>query len=329
MRNRGRSSKALQYLSISLVLHVGLFSVLIGTLHGLLPLPAVPRSRLIEVGLYHSAEPHRTQGRPSERRHIQNLPRKPEINLKDLGVFLKGGLTQNSATEPLASEGGGGSPYAFRGQLTEKASPVLNYLYHRINHNIGYPSELYDAWLQGDITSVLRFDRQGRWIDDPSAVQAQSLGSRYLRIHVIRRLRTILAEPIPENIWKTTTQPFSVEARFVFAIIAPEGVEGAQIGPLFGATADPTKFNETDTDGGQSVEAKLNTQNQGAYGNSFLFYHSHLASKLAWKLGPFAGYSVMPAVGVDPEWFVKTISDWIHHRTKINPLDKYRDDPDW
>lgn len=254
-----------------------------------------------------------------------------KVNLKDLAVLPR--TSQNSGNPETmssnADKGGGGSPYAFKNQMTEKTSPILTYLYQRISGNIGYPSDLYDSWIQGDVTAKLRFDLSGKWIDDPKTVFAKGLESRYLRIHVIRRLREILEERIPQNLWKDVPQPFFVETRFLFVIVAPEGVEGAQKGPLIGATANPTQFNETDMDGGQYVESMLNKQNQGAFGEYLLFYHSHLSSKMAWKLGPFAGYGIMPAIGLDPGWFAKTIGDWLHHRAKIDPLEKYRDSPEW
>ena len=250
------------------------------------------------------------------------------LSLSDLGISLPtGGSSQ--AKQKTSSGESNGSRYGFKSQLTGKDSPILGYLYHRINGNIGYPPEIYDAWLEGEITAVLRFDSTGTWIEDPSAVQANGLGSRYLKVHLMRRLRALLAEAIPENLWRPTPKPFSVETRFVFKILAPEGITGAQKGPLSGVTADQTKFSQTDTDAGQSVEARVNQERQGAFGSSLLFYHSHLASKLAWKLGPFAGYGVMPSVGLDPGWFVKTIDDFLHHRAKIDPLERYHDDPEW
>jgi hypothetical protein len=65
------------------------------------------------------------------------------------------------------------------------------------------------------------------------------------------------------------------------------------------------------------------------YGRKFSFYRVHLSSPLDWKFGPFTGYGIMPAVGVDPGWIAEKIDKLIHPKAEIDPLDRYRDDPDW
>jgi hypothetical protein len=211
--------------------------------------------------------------------------------------------------------------------LTAQSSPVLAYLYRQIDGGIAFPAELGEAGLSGEVTAELNFDRQGHWIDSPANVKASSPMSMYFRLYVIHRLRERLSEPIPENLWKTDPRAFSVKARFVFDKVAPESVEGAPVGPQFAPSVDPTKFSTADTDGGQSVIQQR--QRQGQFGRDFLFYRMHLASALEWKLGPFAGYGIVPAVGINPGWFVDKITNLIHHREKVDPLERYRDDPDW
>jgi hypothetical protein len=58
-------------------------------------------------------------------------------------------------------------------------------------------------------------------------------------------------------------------------------------------------------------------------GNKLFFYRSIYKSKLAWDLGPLHGSG--PAVGIDPFWFGRLFSK----KAKIDPLEKYRNDPEW
>jgi hypothetical protein len=138
-----------------------------------------------------------------------------------------------------------------------------------------------------------------------------------------------LSEPLPENLLKAEPKAFTVRARFLFERIAPETVEGAQVGPAYAAGADPSKFSEVDMDGGQSVERGLIATRQSTQGRGLSFYRVNLVSPLDWNLGPLSGYGVSPVVGINPLWFVDAIGNLIHPKAKIDPLDKYRDDPDW
>jgi hypothetical protein len=148
---------------------------------------------------------------------------------------------------------------------------------------------------------------------------------------LIHQLRTLLADPIPPEIWKSNPKAFSIDATFTFDLVRPESIVGATVGPQPGPTADPTKFSDNDSDGGMKSEKGLQTAPgvQGMYGLKFFFYRAILGSKLDWKLGPLAGYGIMPAIGIDPSWFVDKITDAIHHRGPIDPLLKYREDIDW
>ena len=258
------------------------------------------------------------------------VQRSKPLSLKDFGVFSKRGLPPSGGdTSHLDSAGERPSTFGFENQMTTQTSPILSYLFHQIDNGIAYPSELREARFSGEVSAVLNFNDQGEWVDSVSEINASTLMSRYFRVYIFHRLRAILAEPVPGNLWKAQPQALQIEVRFIFDIVAPESVEGAQVGPSFGAGADPSKFSQTDLDGGQRVESQLIAGRQGQYGRRFSFYRVHLASKLDWKLGPLAGYGIMPAVGIDPGWFVDKVKDIWHHRAKFDPLMRYREDPDW
>lgn len=260
------------------------------------------------------------QGKSASRKKSSRaLPR-----LKDLGVFSESGVPKTSSSGGV-HEGEPASPFGFENQVTGKSSPVLTYLFRKIDGAFGYPQEFRNAKISGEVTAKLQFDEHGSWINSPSDVR----GNGYLRVYLLQRLRKCFAEPIPEKIWKADPHSLSIDAHFIFDIVAPETVVGAQVGPQYAPSANPTKFNTTDMDGGQSIERQIVAGKQGMYGRKFQFYRVFLSSPFDWKFGPFAGYGVMPAVGIDPGWFVDTVKNIIHPKVKIDPLEHYRDDSDW
>lgn len=248
-------------------------------------------------------------------------------DLKDLGVFSRSGTPKSHEN---ASSGNGGlaepeSPYGFENQMTTRSSPILTYLFWKINGAFGYPQDLRNAHLSGVVTAKLNFDEHGNWIDSVSEIK----GDNYFRVYLIHQLRECLKEGIPKDLWKTDPHPLTIDAQFTFDIVAPESVQGAQVGPQYAASADPTKFSTVDMDGGQSIESQVIATRQGMYGRKFQFYRVHLSSPLDWKFGPFSGYGIAPTVGIDPGWIVDKIGNLIHPKARIDPLEHYRDDPDW
>lgn len=299
-----------------------------------LPHPSEPlRPRSVEVEIAESPGRPEHPARPGAvRRSRRRLPR--NLSLKDLGVYAKGNLSQPRPGGASAAKSDGqeedGSSYGFE-DLTgnARASPVLSYVFRRIDGGIAFPQDLYS--IAGEVTARLRFDEQGRWIDSVTDIrEAGSVDlSRYFRVYLIHRLRALLADPIPADILRSEPHAFTVTARFVFERVAPESVEGARKGPPPPAPGDPSQFSEVDTDGGQSVIRQLGVGRQGMYGHRFFYYRAHLASPLDWKLGPLVGYGLSPSIGIDPDWFVRKIGNLIHHRDDVDPLQKYREDPDW
>jgi hypothetical protein len=63
-------------------------------------------------------------------------------------------------------------------------------------------------------------------------------------------------------------------------------------------------------------------------GSSLYFYRA--AGVLGqWKLGPIAGYGIIPSIGVDPGWFVDQVRGATSNRAEVDPLEKYRADSEW
>ncbi len=52
-------------------------------------------------------------------------------------------------------------------------------------------------------------------------------------------------------------------------------------------------------------------------------------SSLQWSVGPVSGLGPLPAIGINPMWFVEKAKDLLSNDAKIDPLDRYRMDPAW
>jgi hypothetical protein len=221
--------------------------------------------------------------------------RTPFPSLKDLGVFSKSGLpSPGSSGTQTGNEEGRQSTYGFESQLTTRTSPILSYLFHRLDGGFGYPSELYTAGISGEVTAKLSFNDQGQWNDSTADIKGSS---NFLRVYMIHRLREILAEAIAENIWKADPRAFSVEARFIFDIVAPETVVGAQKGPQFAPSVDPTRLNSVDTDGGI-----LDTLQ--ALEKCWIIQHQCAADQVAMARN-ILGRTVHHDIGTEFEWALK------------------------
>jgi hypothetical protein len=305
---------------ISLVLHAVLFFAALFFLH--------PRRSFIQpvstspvlMEVVETATSAKTSAKTSTSGRVSH----PQ--LKDLGVFSQSGAPKSHSSLHLGTEGEGAeSPFGFENQVTGKSSPVLNYIYRHIDQFVAFPKEFKDAEISGEVSGKIHFDDRGKWVPSP----ADFHGNPYLRVYILQQVRKGFVDPIPEKVWSADPHPLTIDVHFIFEVVAPETVVGAQTGPQYAPSADPTRFNTTDMDGGQSIERQVIARKQGMYGRKFQFYRIFLSSPLDWKFGPFAGYGIMPTVGIDPGWFVDTVKNIIHPKVKIDPLDHYRDDPDW
>jgi hypothetical protein len=232
-----------------------------------------------------------------------------QLTMSDLGIEWKlgaGGVAMPKRDDNVPrgknDDYGGDGLYGTNGDLLAAMKGTVSYrfIYELIDHRLYYPEEFGDAGIEGIVESRIVFSKEGKYLKSQSRVKSQS---RYLRVFVLRILREVLDQPLPSNYLKGRETNLTVKCLFQFDLRRKQ---------------DP--FSE-DTEAGQSARKQ-------AIGNSLAFYRS--AGVFGqWKLGPISGYGIMPAVGVDPGWFLDEIKGATSNKAPIDPLKKYRDDPEW
>jgi len=216
-------------------------------------------------------------------------------SLKHLGVplpGLPGSAAPSPSNAPADSEPAwtSGDPLA---PETDRDVSLYRYLYSVIERNLTYPAEFHGTGIQGEVTVTLRFDSEGAWRKDVSAFRASN---PYLRVHVIRLLRKALRERIPANLWKARAK-LAVDCTFRFLI-------------------------------SESGDVALLESKRVIFGKSLSFARRIQKSVLEWQAGPLHGLGPF-AVSLNPLWFFEKARDVVAPRIKIDPLEKYRNDPDW
>ncbi len=228
--------------------------------------------------------------------------------MKDLGL---GGFANGlPVASGRAAEAGGGDPGVAEGDgeggrggniLGQMKGIVgYHYIYDRIDEALDYPSELKEAGIGGVVRAELFFSPEGKFLTRASRIES---GSRFLRVLVIRLLRHVFAGNLPATF---TRGGRAVRCRCLFEFELIKGDDFA-------------------LDTGTAVSGI------GVMGNHLAF-HRTAGVFGEWKLGPFAGNirSLMSgALAVDPGWFVDQAEKLTSNKARIDPLQKYRDDPDW
>ncbi len=239
-----------------------------------------------------------TTARPRER-----APSRPikKIELGDLGFQGQLGLhgqtgareRTTQASDPRFGLGGGGGA---RMMAESRDTSVFQELYRRIDANVTYPSELRQQGIEGVVTAQLAFSREGKFLKEQSTVENGA--SNYLRVVVARALRKAMADELPETMKKNLTAPFTLDCTFRF------------------------EFTEGDA-------AALKAANKLIAGNSLFFYRNFHHSRLQWEVGPLSGLLPVPALGINPAWFAEKVAGLFSNKSKVDPLQPYRDDPEW
>jgi hypothetical protein len=175
----------------------------------------------------------------------------------------------------------------------------MNALYRRIFERIDqflvYPAEFKAAKISGSITAHLVFSRDGIYLRPQSRFDATS---NYLKVEVLRALRKAFAEALPAELMKgVESRQLEVSCYFLFAI---------------------TEGNE----------ASARDEREWMSAGHLSFYRNYHHSVLQWELGPLSGLGPMP-VGLDPSWFVRKIQEATTNKAKIDPLERWRNDPEW
>jgi len=175
--------------------------------------------------------------------------------------------------------------------------------YHRIHqtidHSLHYPPEFKDADIGGTVRASLVFSKEGVFLRKQSKVKS---ASRYLRVFILRLLRKSFSKPYHKE-----GKPIRVDCMFDFVVTRREDP--------FNASPDNLLSNPA---------------RNGFIGNRLFFYRSAKVIGM-WKIGPLAGYGI-GGVSLDLFWFVNKAVEGVDHlrgKMKIDPLAKYRRDPEW
>ena len=174
----------------------------------------------------------------------------------------------------------------------DKDLNLHQHIYETIDRGLTYPTELAERRMEGSVRATIWFSENGELI--PSKTQLDS-NSNYLKIVVAQALRRAFREPIPKSKFKGT-EPISVRCTFTFEI---------------------TEHND----------ASIVASKKKLLGNRLSFYRNYQKSALQWDLGPLHGLGPIPQV--DVLWLPEKIGELFSKKAKIDPLDKYRDDPEW
>jgi hypothetical protein len=226
-------------------------------------------------------------------------PIRPPLAQLGLPLYQQGPLSEDPSAEAPENErqellpgkgyGGGGGTRA----ATNKNYSLYQYLYQRIEAQLTYPSEIREAGHSGTVVARLNFDVDGRYSREQSVY---SSSNAYLRVHVIRLVRKALEEAVPGNL-NRLRRPFLLNCSFRFAI-------------------------------SQHADQKVNDSQKLIVGAHLYFFRSFYKSKLEWELGPLRGLGIF-AGGLDPLWFLRKGEELLSDKSKFDPLQKYRDDPEW
>ena len=180
------------------------------------------------------------------------------------------------------------------GLATDPLISLYNLLYRQLDQNVGYPEEFKTALIAGVVEGKLVFSSEGKYQPEASSFKSED---RYLRIHVLRAVQRAFREAIPRTFW-TIDHALEIRCRFRFAI-TENNDEREAAAPKFFA------------------------------GRMMTFYRHYFHSKLQYDVGPIHGMYGIPAVGIDPTWFVKKSKELLSGDAKIEPLQRYEADPEF
>lgn len=204
--------------------------------------------------------------------------------------------------------------------LQSSSDKALQYIYRRIEQNLGFPRAFASQKMQGNVVAVLRFDREGRYLSNKSSFQSSS---RYFRIYVLRLIESLFkGKRLPGHFVKNFSdgkpkdgiskdgkpkdgkfkngkpknKAYTISALFAFAI---------------------TEHND---------EQLIAAQQQ--FGGSVMrFFRNSHQSVLQYKVGPLSGIIGAPIAALDLLWFPRKIVEMTSAKVKITPLTRFEIDP--
>jgi hypothetical protein len=226
----------------------------------------------------------------------KSKPSESKLTLKDLGIQWDNGdgvQVPSGAGTDTADHGDGGAGSGILGAI--KHSGRFRTLYERIDSALDYPVALAENQIQGTVTARLVFTSNGEFQKERSKVVSNS---RFLKVLVHRLFRRVFD---PNSVrmppWHGSDE-LVVQCYFEFRL----------------------KSNDTEfANGGGAVEDRR------VYGNKF-YFSRYAGLSGAWAMGPIHGYYAVPAVGIDPDWFVEQMKP---KKDSGDPLDEYRRDPEF
>jgi hypothetical protein len=247
-------------------------------------------------------------GKPARKSRGGGAKKEPPpstLKLSDLGIGWtrsQEGTNLPLGIEPQSGEGTTDEAGDGSGEGTilgvMKNTSRFEILYNRIDEGLYYPEEFVDAGIEGNVTVQLSLAPDGTYQKRFSKVDSSS---NFLRVFVLRILKKTLNEPLPST-FAQAGRNTRLRLLFQFEATRKENAMDASGKALDGST-------------------KL-----GVRGDHLAFYR---AGRLVgqWKLGPVGGYG--PGIGLDAGWLWDKVSELGSKKADIDPLDTYRQDPDW
>jgi hypothetical protein len=234
--------------------------------------------------------------------HLRSLRRqraraRPHLDLSKLGVspfvpgseFSREGADGDSTGEALGAGGG----------FTSGKEDLLHReIYDRIDHFLTYPHEFKEKGFTGTVKAKLYIDSEGNYLRERSVFTGDN---PYLRVHVIRVIRQALLEAIDKKLL-AGRKSLTVDCTFRFAFRAAHNL-------LFSA----------------SRRYSLN--------DGLIFYREDLLEK-RYESAPSTAFGrTTQGSFLRADFFSMSFEDFgalfSKKKAKAEPLDVYRDDPDW
>jgi hypothetical protein len=166
------------------------------------------------------------------------------------------------------------------------------YLYQRLDRQLTYPAEFKSASIAGRVAVLARFNQYGQF----EKILKLEADSDFLKILVKRLVQSALGTPLPLEI---ASELRNQELSFFF------------------------HFQITEHNSHQII-----AEQKGASSGGLFFYRNVQKSQLSWDIGPSQGWG--PFVNIDLLYAARKIQAALEtKKAKADPLQKYRDDPDF
>jgi hypothetical protein len=225
-------------------------------------------------------------------------PSSTKTNGKSASHLSMNELMPNLTSEPAETSAPAQSDAKKTSQILSDASRASTnrFVYEAIDNALDYPTEFIDRKFQGTVEATIRFSPQGEFLKNESEFKSNS---RFLRLLVIKALRRAFDSPLPLA-QRLQNQRASIKATFNFEISHDE---------------DKSRFTKKVSHSvGRLVFERVH----------------HISGPFQLERALFAEQTGQtgPMASVDLLWLADNIGDVLSGK-KVDPLQKYRDDPDF